>query len=222
MLGSIFAGIASPTEAASVGCIGALILALANKYFFGRPFNMQTMREVMTSTTKLTCMVFIILVGASAFGLAFRELDGDELVRNFLLGVSEQYSHWTVLIIVMSVIFFVGFVLDFIEITFIHVPVLVPILIEEFHFDPLWICVLLAGQPPDLVHDAAVRFLVVLPESGDATGNPNRPHIPGHHPLCAVPADRPGHRGPVPHAGHLASHRGLRLARIFHAGWAEP
>ena len=144
VLGSIFAGIASPTEAASVGCIGALILALANKYFFGRPFNMQTMREVMTSTTKLTCMVFIILVGASAFGLAFRELDGDELVRNFLLGVSEQYSHWTVLIIVMAVIFFVGFVLDFIEITFIHVPVLVPILIEEFHFDPLWICVLLA------------------------------------------------------------------------------
>jgi tripartite ATP-independent transporter DctM subunit len=139
VLGSIFAGIASPTEAASVGCVGAALLAIWN-----RKFNLQILREVMTATTKLTCMVFIILVGAAAFGLTFRELDGDELVRGFLFHIAHLYNKWLVLAIVMGVIFLVGFVLDFIEITFIHVPVLVPILIEDFHFDPLWICVLLA------------------------------------------------------------------------------
>ena len=139
VLGSIFAGVASPTEAAAVGSVGAVILAIAN-----RKFNFTVLREVMQTTTKLTCMVFIILVGAAAFGLTFRELDGDDLVRTFLTHVAHEHSHLMVLVIVMAVIFLVGFVLDFIEITFIHVPVLVPILIEEFHFDPLWICVLLA------------------------------------------------------------------------------
>ncbi|MEW5911252.1 MAG: TRAP transporter large permease subunit [Thermodesulfobacteriota bacterium] len=139
VLGSIFAGVASPTEAAAVGAVGAVLLAILN-----RKFNLTMLREVMSSTTKLTCMVFIILVGAAAFGLTFRELNGDQVVRDFLLGIANKYSHAMVLVIVMGVIFLVGFVLDFIEITFIHVPVLVPILIEEFKFDPLWICVLLA------------------------------------------------------------------------------
>jgi len=139
VLGSIFAGWASPTEAAAIGCVGAVIMAICK----GK-FNLQMLKEVNLATTKLTCMVFIILVGAAAFGLSFRELDGDELVRNFLFSIEHQYDKWVVLAIVMGVIFLVGFVLDFIEITFIHVPVLVPILIEDFHFDPLWICVLLA------------------------------------------------------------------------------
>ncbi len=139
VLGSIFAGVASPTEAAAVGSVGAVLLAIAN-----RRFNLTVLREVMQTTTKLTCMVFIILVGAAAFGLTFRELDGDDLVRGFLTHMAHLYSPHVVLLIVMAVIFLVGFVLDFIEITFIHVPVLVPILIEEFHFNPLWICVLLA------------------------------------------------------------------------------
>ncbi|MFH2127432.1 MAG: TRAP transporter large permease subunit, partial [Pseudomonadota bacterium] len=139
VLGSIFAGVASPTEAAAVGSVGSVLLAIWNKRF-----NLTMLREVMQATTKLTCMVFIILVGAAAFGLTFRELNGDDLVRNFLTHMAHLYSPLMVLVIVMAVIFLVGFVLDFIEITFIHVPVLVPILIEEFHFDPLWICVLLA------------------------------------------------------------------------------
>ncbi len=138
VLGSIFAGIASPTEAASVGCAGAVLLAVWNK-----KFNLRVLREVMTATTKLTCMVFIILVGASAFGLTFRELGGDDLVRGFLSAIAEEHTKWVVLAIVMGVIFLVGFVLDFIEITFIHVPVLAPIMIE-FGFDPVWFCVLLA------------------------------------------------------------------------------
>jgi tripartite ATP-independent transporter DctM subunit len=138
VLGSIFAGIASPTEAAAVGAVGATLLTLVN-----HKFSMAILREVMQTTVRLTCMVFIILCGAAAFGLVFRGLDGDALVREFLGFIAETYSHTMVLAIVMALIFFIGFFLDFIEITFIHVPVLAPIMID-FGYDPIWFCVLLA------------------------------------------------------------------------------
>ena len=138
VLGSIFAGIASPTEAASVGAVGASLLTIANK-----KFNLDLLRQVMLTTVRLTCMVFVILCGAAAFGLVFRGLNGDEIVREFLGGLSATYSKGAVLAIVMAVIFFVGFFLDFIEITFIHVPVLAPIMLE-MGFDPVWFCILLA------------------------------------------------------------------------------
>jgi len=138
VLGSIFAGIASPTEAAAVGAVGATLLTIANK-----KFNMTILHDVMHTTVRLTCMVFIILCGAAAFGLVFRGLGGDTIVRNFLGGIADQYSHGAVLAIVMLLIFFIGFFLDFIEITFIHVPVLAPIMID-FGYDPVWFCILLA------------------------------------------------------------------------------
>jgi tripartite ATP-independent transporter DctM subunit len=138
VLGSIFAGIASPTEAAAVGAVGATILTLANK-----KFNLTILREVMQTTLRLTCMVFIILCGAAAFGLVFRGLGGDTIVREFLASVADKYSQGVVLAIVMLLIFFIGFFLDFIEITFIHVPVLAPIMID-FGYDPIWFCILLA------------------------------------------------------------------------------
>jgi tripartite ATP-independent transporter DctM subunit len=138
VLGSIFAGIASPTEAAAVGAVGATLLTVLNK-----KFSIAILREVMQATTKLTCMVFIILCGAAAFGLVFRGLGGDQIVRDFLGGIAHTYSHGAVLAIVMALIFFIGFFLDFIEITFIHVPVLAPIMIE-FGYDPIWFCILLA------------------------------------------------------------------------------
>jgi tripartite ATP-independent transporter DctM subunit len=138
VLGSIFAGVASPTEAAAVGAVGASLLTIVNK-----KFNLTLLREVMLSTTRLTCMVFIILCGAAAFGLVFRGLGGDTIVREFLGGIADKYSQTAVLAIVMLLIFFIGFFLDFIEITFIHVPVLAPIMID-FGYDPIWFCVLLA------------------------------------------------------------------------------
>ena len=138
VLGSIFAGIASPTEAAAVGAVGATLLAIANK-----KFNLEMLNQVMRQTTNLTCMVFIILCGAAAFGLVFRGLDGDTLVREFLGSLAESHGKYVVLAIVMGVIFIIGFFLDFIEITFIHVPVLAPIMLE-FGFDPVWFCILLA------------------------------------------------------------------------------
>ena len=138
VLGSIFAGIASPTEAAAVGAVGATLLTLLN-----RKFKMETLQAVMISTVRLTCMVFIILCGAAAFGLVFRGLNGDGLVREFLGGLAHKYSHGHVLFIVMALIFVIGFFLDFIEITFIHVPVLAPIMID-FGYDPIWFCILIA------------------------------------------------------------------------------
>jgi len=138
VLGSIFAGIASPTEAAAVGAVGATLLTVIN----GK-FKMEILNAVMLTTVRLTCMVFIILCGAAAFGLVFRGLGGDGLVRVFLGGLAHQYSHGAVLAIVMGLIFVIGFFLDFIEITFIHVPVLAPIMID-FGYDPVWFCILIA------------------------------------------------------------------------------
>ena len=138
VLGSIFAGVASPTEAAGVGAVGATLLTIANK-----KFSLKILQEVMHSTMQLTCMVFIILVGAASFGLVFRGMGGDELVRHFLGGIAANHGQWVVLAIVMGLIFIIGFFLDFIEITFIHVPVLAPIMIE-FGFDPAWFCILIA------------------------------------------------------------------------------
>ena len=136
VLGSIFAGIASPTEAASVGAVGATILTVIQK-----KFNLKILQEVMKTTTDLTCMVFVILVGATTLGLVFRGLDGDKLVRALI--ISLPFGKWGILFIVMSIIFIAGFFLDFIEITFIHVPVLAPIMIS-LGVNPLWLAVLIA------------------------------------------------------------------------------
>ena len=136
VLGSIFAGIASPTEAASVGAVGATLLTVIHKRF-----NYQIVKDVMNTTTKLTCMVFIILVGASALGLVFRGLGGDALLRGLILSL--PFGKWGILFIVMSIIFIAGFFLDFIEITFIHVPVLAPIMIH-LGVDPVWLAILIA------------------------------------------------------------------------------
>jgi tripartite ATP-independent transporter DctM subunit len=136
VLGSIFAGIASPTEAAAVGATGSLLLTIIN-----RRFNLELLHQVMATTTILTCMVFIILVGAGAFGLVFRGLGGDHLIRGYIEHI--PYGKWGVLAIVMAIIFIVGFFLDFIEITFIHIPVLAPIMLS-LGFDPVWFSILFA------------------------------------------------------------------------------
>ena len=136
VLGSIFAGIASPTEAASVGAVGASLLTVMHK-----KFNYQIVKDVMNTTTKLTCMVFIILVGASTLGLVFRGLGGDDLIRGLILSL--PFGKWGILFIVMCIIFIAGFFLDFIEITFIHVPVLAPIMVH-LGVDPVWLAILIA------------------------------------------------------------------------------
>ena len=136
VLGSIFAGIASPTEAAAVGALGASLLTI----FQGR-FSMKVLKEVMQETTHLTSMVFIILVGATAFALVFRGMEGDRyLVR---LIEEANLSPMAFLAIVMVVVFIAGFFIDFIEIIFIIVPVVAPIF-SAMGIDLIWIGILLA------------------------------------------------------------------------------
>ena len=136
VLGSIFAGIASPTEAAAVGAMGATLLTVWQK-----KLNLKTLREVMRGTTTLTCMVFILIVGATAFGLVFRGMGGDRYITGLILGAGLEPHHF--LMIVMLVIFVAGFFIDFIEITFIIVPVVAPIF-QQMGVDLLWIGILIA------------------------------------------------------------------------------
>lgn len=136
VLGSILAGIATPTEAAGVGAMGAFLLALTRK-----SLSIEKLKAVTRTTTQTTSMVFFILIGASLFSLVFRGYEGDELVRNLFLDMPGGIVGAT--IIVMLVIFLLGFVLDFIEITFVVVPIVGPALMA-MGLDPVWLGVMIA------------------------------------------------------------------------------
>lgn len=136
VLGSIFFGIASPTESAAVGAIGALVLAAMH----GK-LNRQNMTDAMQKTTKLTSMVFLILIGATAFGLVFRGMGGDTLVLDVMSGLPG--GMWGFLIVSMLLIFLLGFFLDFLQICFIVIPILTPIA-SQFGIDLLWFAILIA------------------------------------------------------------------------------
>jgi len=136
VLGSILAGIATPTEAAGVGAMGALLLAIGR-----RQLSVPRLQEVMRSTLRISSMVFLILIGASIFSLVFRGYGGDDGVRAIL----ESLPGGVVgaVIVVMLVMFLLGFVLDFIEITFVVVPIVGPVLLA-MGLDPVWLGIMIA------------------------------------------------------------------------------
>ena len=136
VLGSIFAGIASPTESAAVGCLGAILLAGVT-----RQFSLGKLREAAEQTTRLTSMVFMILIGATAFGLVFRGMGGNNLVQDLLTDLPG--ARGVFLAAAMLLVFGFGFFLDFIEICFVVVPILAPIA-QALGIDLLWFSVLLA------------------------------------------------------------------------------
>ncbi len=136
VLGSILGGLATPTEAASVGAMGAVLLALAR-----RELNLKTLRAVMVQTTNVTSMVFFIFIGAAIFSLVFRGFEGDELVTDFLTGLPGGTV--SAVALVMLVMFLLGFILDFIEITFVVVPIVGPVLLS-LGLDPVWLGVMIA------------------------------------------------------------------------------
>ena len=136
VLGSILFGVATPTEAASVGAVGAMLLSLIKKRF-----DKTALKEVMRTTTQINAMVFIILIGASVFSLVFRGYGGDEVVERFLLGMSGGVVGSFFL--VMAVMFLLGFFLDFFEIIFVVVPIVGPILLA-MGLDPVWFGVMIA------------------------------------------------------------------------------
>ena len=136
VLGSILKGIATPTEAAAVGAVGAMFLALISGHL-----HMETLKDVVYRTTRITAMVFMILMGASLFSLVFRGFGGDEMIADFLTGLPGGTV--TAMVLVMAVMFLLGFVLDFIEITFVVVPIIGPVLMA-MGLDPIWLGVMIA------------------------------------------------------------------------------
>ncbi|MCC1496115.1 TRAP transporter large permease subunit [Alcanivorax sp. 1008] len=136
VLGSILTGKATPTEAAGVGAFGALLLALVN-----RQLSLLTLQEVMRATVRVTAMVFMILIGASIFSLVFRGFGGEEAVH--LLFEKIPGGVFGATLLVMALIFLLGFILDFIEITFVVVPIVAPVLLA-MGVDPIWLGVMIA------------------------------------------------------------------------------
>jgi len=136
VLGSILTGRATPTEAAGIGAMGALLLALLRQQL-----DLQRLREVMRSTLRISSMVFMILIGASVFSLVFRGFGGDDGVRA-ILG-SLPGGVFGAVLVVMLVMFLLGFVLDFIEITFVVVPIVGPVLLA-MGIDPVWLAIMIA------------------------------------------------------------------------------
>jgi tripartite ATP-independent transporter DctM subunit len=136
VLGSILAGAATPTESAAVGAIGAMGLAAMQKRF-----NLEILQTVMRSTLKISAMVFVILLGASVFSLVFRGFGGDDLVADILK--SMPGGAFGAMLVVMALMFVMGFFLDFIEIIFVVVPIVGPVLLQ-MDIDPVWFGVMIA------------------------------------------------------------------------------
>ncbi|MGB0734084.1 MAG: TRAP transporter large permease subunit, partial [Pontibacterium sp.] len=121
VLGSIFAGFATPTEASGVGAFGATLLAIYN-----RKFNLSVLKEVMGSTLNTTAYIFAIFIGATCFALVLRELGGDELIESFLTGL--PFGDYGIIFFILAIIFILGFFLDWIEITLIILPLVAPVI----------------------------------------------------------------------------------------------
>ena len=136
VLGVIILGIATPTEASSFGAIGSTILAFINKRL-----NLSVLKEVVIQASKITSMIFILLIGATIFSLVFRGLEGDIFINNTLSNLPGDI--YFKLSIVMFAIFLLGFILDFIEITYVVIPVVAPILLS-MGIDPVWLGILIA------------------------------------------------------------------------------
>jgi len=136
VLGSIFLGIATPTESASVGAIGSILLA-----FMYKKLNIKIIMDSAKETIKITSMVFAILIGATAFSLVFVYTGGDILVEEFMTTLPGD--KWGFLVLSMLIILFLGFFIDFIEISYIVVPILLPIS-ESLGINPIWFAILIA------------------------------------------------------------------------------
>ena len=136
VLGTIILGIATPTEASSFGALGSIFLSYINK-----KLNIQILKDILIQTSKITSMIFVLLIGATIFSLVFRGLEGDVFVNEFLSDLPGDV--YFKVFIVMATIFLLGFILDFIEITYVVVPVVAPVLLA-MGIDPIWLGILIA------------------------------------------------------------------------------
>ncbi|OUR69878.1 C4-dicarboxylate ABC transporter [Arcobacter sp. 31_11_sub10_T18] len=137
VLGSIFAGVATPTESSAVGCLGAIGLALIYK-----TFEIKMVKDAALESVKITSMVFGILIGATAFSMVFSYTGGEEIVEHFLTNLPGD-EKWGFIIFTMLAILVLGFFIDFVEISYIIVPILIPIS-EALGINPVWFAILIA------------------------------------------------------------------------------
>ena len=164
VLGSIFMGIATPTESAAFGSVGAILLTIAN-----RVFSLRDLYHSALETVKLTAMIFMILIGATAFSLTFNEVGGSDMVLSFF--TDDIADGWIFIGISMLSIFLLGFFVDFLEICFIVIPILVPI-VGAFGIDPLWFAILVAMnlQASFLTPPFGFALFYLKGASGDLVG----------------------------------------------------
>jgi tripartite ATP-independent transporter DctM subunit len=166
VLGSIFMGLATPTEAAGVGAAGALLLAVIK-----RQMNRSVMSEVLQETTRTTAFIFAVLLGATAFSLVLRGLGGDELIERLLLGL--PFGPTGIIICILAATFILGFFLDWIELTLIVLPLVAPV-VANLGFDPVWFTILFAVCLQTSFLTPPVGFAIfylkgVAPEGVDVT-----------------------------------------------------
>ncbi len=206
VLGSIFAGFATPTEASGLGALGATILALAN----GK-LNFKVMREVSYSTVNITGYIIGIFLAANFFAFVLRRYGGDEIIEGLVLSAFDD-PYLTVLFI-LSIIFLLGFLLDWIEITIIVMPLMLPVILgldlDIPGFDQVrdpsivWFAIL-APHVADIVSDPASWLRSVLFEGRVSAGCDTWTYLSGHHPLCSVATRRVDDRVPVPGTDDVA------------------
>ncbi len=206
VLGSILGGIATPTEAASVGAVGAILLAARAE---GRMRIGELLVPVMLRTTQITSMIFLILIGATLFSLVFRGLGGDDMVERTLTNLPGGVAGAT--LAVMLALFVLGFVMDAFEIIFVVVPIVAPVLLQNArrqsglarHDD--------GGEPADLLHAPAARPDAVLPARRRAAGSHHPAHLSRHHSVRADPARHAGGAVVFARACNLAAASALRI-----------
>ena len=171
VLGTIFLGVATPTEGGAMGATGALIMALAR-----RRLSFSLLRQAMNTTAKLSTFVVFILIGARVFSLTFYGVNGHVWVEHLLTSLPGGQLGF--LIVVNILIFVLAFFLDFFELSFIIIPLVGPVA-EKLGIDLVWFGVLLGGQHADVVHASAVRLRAVLPaQRRPGQGIPRQAHRP--------------------------------------------
>ena len=184
VLGSILGGIATPTEAASIGAVGAMLLTAR------RARLTEALGPTVERTAQITCMIFLILIGATLFSLVFRGLGGDDLVHRTLSNLPGGVAG--AILAVMLAMFLLGFVMDAFEIIFVVVPIVAPALLGDARRRPGLARRHDGAQSADLVHAPAARADAVLPARRRAAGDHHAAHLCRRHSVRADPALRAG------------------------------
>ena len=179
VLGSIFFGIASPTEASGVGAMGATLLAIAF-----RKLNYRTLKEVLTATGSTTAFIFAAFIGATAFAVVLRGLGGDDVIHDLITGL--PFERYGILAVLLAVIFMLGFFLDWVEIVLIILPLMAPVLRNSGR-----------GLPADIVPDPAGGICAVLSQGRGAAIHQDLPHLPRHNHVRRAADDRTLDNGDV-------------------------